>query len=113
MNYGVNIDALYNFIDTGYSSLGAFLGVGVGANTWSGVVVDEIENVGLSPNKTGLDVSLNVGLRSVIHKRLSLEAIIRVPLLLHTLYSGNVENSKMEFVGSRAYNVGSRYIINF
>lgn len=115
MNYGANIDMLVNFVDSQTSSFGAFLGVGVGANTWSGHVVDELERLELSLKKTLLDTSLNIGLRSVIDSRHSVEGIVRVPLLSNTLYSSNdlAGYGKAEAKAIRSANIGVRYILNF
>lgn len=114
MNYGANIDMLVNFVDSQTSSFGAFLGVGVGANTWSGHEVDELEKL-VSLKKTLLDTSLNIGLRSVIDSRHSVEGIVRVPLLSNTLYSSNDFEGfgKAEAKAIRSANIGVRYILNF
>lgn len=109
MNYGVNVDALYNFIASEESNFGAFVGVGVGGNTLNDDGFDEIEAMGIKLKKTGLDVALNVGLRSVIASKHSLEAIVRVPFIDLTLFDKNQE--KLTF--SRHYNIGVRYIFNF
>lgn len=35
MNYGLNIDVLYNVIASANANFGVFVGVGAGANTWA------------------------------------------------------------------------------
>ena len=109
MNYGVNVDALFNFITSESASFGAFVGVGVGVNTIDDEDFDVIEAAGINLQKTGLDVSLNLGLRSVIDSKHSLEAIVRVPCIDMTLFGGDTA----KLTASRNYNIGVRYIHNF
>ncbi|WP_289181750.1 outer membrane beta-barrel protein, partial [Helicobacter japonicus] len=113
MNYGVNVDALFNFITSESANFGAFVGVGVGGNTIDSKDLDDIEVLGINLKKTGLDVSLNLGLRSVVDTKHSLEAIARVPLVAMTLFDGNVAGTQAKFTASRNYNIGARYIYNF
>lgn len=100
MDYGVNADALYNFISNYSLDLGAFLGLGVGADTY------KLDN-GLK--KTGFNVALNVGLRSVIHKHHGIEIAARVPFMNTTLE--DVDSSKT--TARQNYSIGARYIFNF
>lgn len=58
-------------------------------------------------------MSLNLGLRSVVDTKHSLEAIARVPLVAMTLFDGNVAGTQAKFTASRNYNIGARYIYNF
>ena len=61
INYGVNVDALYNFVSSDGMDFGAFLGLGLGANIWSGKAVDASKEMAKKANKslsaTGFDFS--------------------------------------------------------
>ena len=112
-NYGVNVDALFNFITSGSANFGAFFGIGVGGNTIDNGDFSQVESAGVSLKKTGLDVSLNLGLRSVIDSKHSLEAIVRVPCIGMTLFDGDIGGNKTKIEVTRQYNIGARYIFNF
>ncbi|CUU40239.1 MULTISPECIES: outer membrane beta-barrel protein [Helicobacter] len=105
MDYGVNVDALYNFV-TGGTDFGAFLGLGLGANTWGGKSFKDAKM-----DKTGFNLALNVGLRSVIAQHHSMEIAARVPFIATTLQAAATGTPKM--TGSHTYNVGVRYIFSF
>ncbi len=105
MDYGVNVDALYNFV-TGGTDFGAFLGLGLGANTWGGKSFKDAKM-----DKTGFNLALNVGLRSVIAQHHSIEIAARVPFIATTLQKAATDTPKM--TGSHTYNVGVRYIFSF
>ena len=113
INYGVNVDALFNFITSGSANFGAFFGIGVGGNTIDNGDFSQVESAGVSLKKTGLDVSLNLGLRSVIDSKHSLEAIVRVPCIGMTLFDGDIGGNKTKIEVTRQYNIGARYIFNF
>ena len=106
MDYGVNVDALYNFITGGNTDFGAFLGLGLGANTWGGKSFKDAKM-----DKTGFNLALNVGLRSVIAQNHGIEIAARVPFIATTLQAAATDTPKM--TGSHTYNVGVRYIFSF
>ena len=110
MNYGVNVDALYNFVTDDSLSFGAFLGLGLGANTWSGKAISE-EEIGITDklNKTSFNVALNVGLRTEIAKHHGIELAARVPFIATTLY----DKDDIKLTVKQKYNVGLRYIFSF
>lgn len=105
MDYGVNVDALYNFI-SGDTSFGAFLGLGLGANSWGGKSFKDNKI-----DKTGFNLALNVGLRTEIAKAHGIEIAARVPFIATTLKKASVDEGKM--TGSHTYNIGVRYIFSF
>ncbi|WP_289748560.1 outer membrane beta-barrel protein [Helicobacter bilis] len=105
MNYGVNADMLYNVVVSQSVNLGAFVGVGVGANTWAAK-----DNVDFKV-KTGFNVALNAGLRSQFGKHHGIEVVARVPFISTTLENHRVTGEKQ--TGSHTYNVGARYILSF
>lgn len=112
INYGVNVDALYNFVSSDNMDFGAFLGLGLGANTWSGKAVNLIgENLesGKKVSKTGFDLALNAGLRGVFAKQHGVEIFARVPFIATTM----LDTSSFKVSASRNYNAGVRYTFSF
>ena len=112
MDYGVNIDMLYNFIARPNANLGFFLGAGAGANTWGkdiGKDIADSKNV----KKTAFSAGLNFGLRSVFAKHYGLEIAARVPFTKTTIFDGDNGGQKIKMTGSYDYNVELRYIFNF
>lgn len=103
MNYGVNVDALYNFI-SGDTSFGAFLGLGLGMNSWGGDLKD------IEGGKTnGFGVALNVGLRTEIAKHHGIELAARVPFIATTI----LDKDGVKITANQTYNAGLRYIFSF
>ncbi|MDE7235314.1 MAG: outer membrane protein, partial [Helicobacter japonicus] len=96
---------LYNVVASQSVNLGAFVGVGVGANTWAAK-----DNVDFKV-KTGFNVALNAGLRSQFGKHHGIEVVARVPFISTTLENHRVTGEKQ--TGSHTYNVGARYILSF
>lgn len=107
MDYGVNVDALYNFI-SGDTSFGAFLGLGLGANSWGGKTFKDSKM-----DKTGLNLAFNVGLRTEIAKAHGIEIAARVPFIATTLEKADAATDTPKITGSHTYNVGVRYIFSF
>lgn len=105
-NYGVNVDALYNFISNETLDFGVLLGLGLGANTWGG-----IDNRKLST--TGFDLGLNVGVRTSIAKHHGIEVLARVPFIATTLLNESQEGISTKLSIARQYSVGVRYIFSF
>lgn len=66
--YDVNVNALYNFVNEESVSFGAFFGLGLCANTWTGNTIDTANDVAKAINekltKTIFNLSLNVDLRT-------------------------------------------------
>ena len=91
LKYGANVDFLANFMISGESSLGGFLGFGMGANTWLGKDLGGLRGIyeanfsteeiallqGLKRNITGFVMSLNVGLRGTLNKHHGIEFAFR------------------------------------
>ena len=107
MDYGVNVDALYNFITGGNTDFGAFLGLGLGANSWGGKTFKDDKM-----DKTGLNLALNVGLRTEIAKAHGIEIAARVPFIATTLQKADAAGNP-KVTASHTYNVGVRYIFSF
>ncbi|WP_297193243.1 outer membrane beta-barrel protein [uncultured Campylobacter sp.] len=89
---GANVDFLYNFINRGYTSYGAFVGLNLGFTFW---------------NTTSLDTYLNFGLRAAFNDAHSLELAFRVPFEYHTL------NSSTGKEGKQVFNPMLRYVYTF
>ncbi len=117
INYGVNVDALYNFVSSDGMDFGAFLGLGLGANTWSGKVVDEAKKMakdtGKSLSTTGFDLALNAGLRGVFAKQHGVEIFARVPFIATTMLDVKEGTESAKYTASRNYNAGVRYTFSF
>ncbi|TLD80107.1 outer membrane protein [Helicobacter sp. MIT 05-5293] len=104
MDYGVNIDALYNFISSENVNFGAFLGLGAGAVSWGGKTLKDQKM-----DKTGFNLALNVGLRSEFAKHHGVEIAAKVPFMTTTLK----DETGFKMTSKANYNVGVRYIFNF
>ncbi|TLD95715.1 outer membrane protein [Helicobacter jaachi] len=117
LNYGVNVDALYNFVTSADMDFGVFLGIGLGANSWSGEGINDAKSVPAAAGKkattTGFDAALNVGLRGVFAKAHGIELAARVPFVKTTLFDINVTDVSVKATIHRTYNVGLRYTFGF
>ncbi|CAM3299281.1 outer membrane protein [Helicobacter labetoulli] len=117
INYGVNVDALYNFVSSDGMDFGAFLGLGLGANTWSGKAVDgfkeQIKASGKKVSTTGFDLALNAGLRGVFAKQHGVEIFARVPFIATTMFDIKDGTVSVKASASRNYNAGVRYTFSF
>lgn len=105
MNYGLNIDVLYNVIASANANFGVFVGVGAGANTWAARDNKDFKA------KTGFSAALNAGLRTQFGKHHGIEVVARVPFIDTTLENNRITGEKQ--TGSHIYNVGARYILSF
>lgn len=117
INYGVNVDALYNFVSSDGMDFGAFLGLGLGANTWSGKAVDglkeQAKDFGKKASTTGFDLVLNAGLRGVFAKQHGVEIFARVPFIATTMLDAKEGTESVKYSTSRNYNAGVRYTFSF
>ncbi len=118
INYGVNVDALYNFVSSDGMDFGTFLGLGLGAVTWSGKYVDGLKAAFGKTSTTSFDVALNAGLRGVFAKQHGVEIAVRVPFMGTKIVDGNFDlgagaDVKVENTITRNYNVGVRYTFSF
>ena len=120
INYGVNVDALYNFVSSDGMDFGAFLGLGLGANTWSGKAISdnkkELERFGKGDkvSTTGFDLALNAGLRGVFAKQHGVEIFARVPFVATTIFDFKDDAGvNFKYTASHNYNAGVRYTFSF
>ncbi len=114
LNYGVNVDLLYNFVATEIADFGGFVGIGLGANTltgkWTKDLKDEYKTMGYNaPTTTGFDVWLNVGLRTNIAKYHGIEVVAKVPFLPVPI---DVQDDS-EYTLGQEYSVLVRYAFSF
>lgn len=128
INYGANVDFLANFVANESLDFGAFLGLGIGGNTWMSEDLDEFEDrevasVGNAINeewkltRTGFDIALNVGLRANIATHHGIELVARVPFLGTTLLDkkaslGN-QSASVKSVLHQPFSVTARYTFSF
>lgn len=110
LNYGANLDMVANFLATDYADLGAFVGVGLGGQTYiftgkTKQVLDYAEANGLEVSHTSFDVGLNVGLRTNIAKHLGIEVAARVPFIKHKMVTS--------FILQETYSISARLLWNY
>lgn len=113
LNYGVNLDAIANFLATDYADLGAFVGLGVGGQTYfftgqNKEALDTFESMGVKVSYTSVDVGLNVGLRTNIAKHFGIELAARVPFIKHNLFE-----PKGAYVLKETYSISARLLWNY
>lgn len=119
LNYGVNLDAIANFLATDYADLGAFVGLGVGGQTYfftgqTKETLDALESTGAGiVSYTNIDVGLNVGLRTNIAKHLGIEVAARVPFIKNNLFdvANGVGYSRLDM--HETYSISARLLWNF
>ena len=113
LNYGVNIDMLYNFITNEYSDFGAFVGLNLGGYSWSGDEIDAAESIiglyGQKITKNSLGFAINLGVRTEIAKHHGFEFATKIPLTETTLISAGGFKATMR----QNYSIGLRYIYSF
>ena len=124
VNYGANVDFLANFVANETLDFGAFLGLGIGGNTWTGRDLDDHEdylngiarnlNTSVSLSRTGFDLSLNVGLRANIAKNHGVELVAKVPFLATTLLDKTIPNmANVKNTLHQPFSVTARYTFSF
>lgn len=133
LNYGVNLDLLFNVAAFEEANLGLFAGVGIGANTF--MTSNSIDTAkkrfasanngqditeGLSSIKdktyTGFDAWVNVGIRTNFLTNHELEVLAKVPFVGTTAYNKTIDlgvsaNANVKFY--IPWNVNVRYIYSF
>ena len=127
LNYGVNVDFLANFVANRAFDFGAFIGLGIGGNSYFGKDLDNyikafVATKSIHQNVWGVkrahfDFWLNAGLRANFAKYHGLEIFARVPFMKNavinnTLNSVGAETSLKTSI-KNAWNVGVRYTASF
>lgn len=127
VNYGANVDFLVNFVSNESLDFGAFLGLGIGGNTWTGRDLDDHEDylngiaqqlgTSASLTRTGFDLSLNVGLRTNIATNHGIELVAKVPFLQTKLFDKTIANAGVNLniknTLHQAFSVTARYTFSF
>lgn len=127
LNYGVNVDFLANFVANRAFDFGAFIGLGIGGNSYFGKDLDDYPKAFVAKNsihqnvwgvkKTHFDFWLNAGLRANVAKYHGLEIFARVPFMKNALVN-NAFNSvgattSVKTSIKNAWNLGARYTASF
>lgn len=122
VNYAANVDLLANFIvreKNQIADFGAFLGLGLGGNSWGGKVIDDFDDyiaqagagqsVGFKAKRNFFDISLNVGLRTTIYTNHGAELSFRVPIGTDTFLNKRGFN----IAAKNGFNMTLRYTYTF
>ena len=128
INYGANVDFLFNFITNEMLDFGGFIGASLGGNSWIGKGLDDLEK-SLKPNtqdggarsfnhnRSSFDAAVNVGLRTNIATNHGIELVARVPFIATSFYNRSIaENGKAESLTLNLYHIFSvtaRYTFSF
>ena len=137
VNYGVNVDMLVNFIareKNKVADFGAFLGVSLGGNSWSGQAINDIDgyiakreeglrqynvdSLGWKTTRNFFDFSLNVGLRTNIKVNHGVELAVRVPFTKNDFLKKqktfeNIANVKFDVNAKNQTSITLRYTYSF
>ena len=137
INYGANVDMLVNFIareKNKVADFGAFLGVSLGGNSWSGQAINDIDGyiakreaelrqqyqvdgLGWKTTRNFFDFSLNVGLRTNILVNHGVELSFRVPIVTNTFLNKqkttNIANASFKVYTKNLSHITLRYTYSF
>lgn len=127
LNYGANVDFLGNFIANNAFDFGAFVGVGIGADSLLGVDLDnytkafvaknQIPNTTWSPKRTHFSAWANLGLRANLAKYHSVEIFARVPFVANAILQKreNIVGAEwsVKTTITNHYNISIRYGFSF
>lgn len=122
VNFGVNADFLYNFINNTNYDIGLFAGLGLGSNVYVGSSIDNLEDIASSSSSSNLimqsaiqfsrihfDIWLNAGLRSIFYKYFGLEAGVRMPFMTNNIFSMNMASLGLGNVPSYTIKIKNNY----
>lgn len=96
LEYGVGVDALYNFMNSGSDSFGLYAGVAIGGETWIANGKRYKPQGGKGESYVNFQTILNVGLRGTIAKNHGIEIGARFYMLDSKIFEGNGESSLLE-----------------
>ena len=141
LNYGVNLDLLFNVLAFQQANLGLFVGAGLGANTFFaanaidaakkkiaanpdfgllGADLQQQLNNDIKDNKayTGFDAWVNVGVRTNFLEHHGIEVVAKVPFVGTTVYDKTLGNPAVASTNGNIklynpWNVSVRYIYSF
>lgn len=127
LNYGANVDFLGNFIANNAFDFGAFVGVGIGADSLLGADLDnytkafvaknQIPNTTWSPKRTHFGTWANLGLRANLAKYHSVEIFAQVPFVANAILQKreNIVGAEwsIKTTITNHYNISIRYGFSF
>ena len=141
LNYGVNLDLLFNVLAFEQANLGLFVGAGLGANTFFasnaidaakkkiaanpdfgllGADLQQRLNNDIKDNKayTGFDAWVNVGVRTNFLEHHGIEVVAKVPFVGTTVYDKTLGDPAIASTNGNIklynpWNVSVRYIYSF
>lgn len=107
-NYGVGLDALYDFVKFGNSKMGVFLGTQLEAMQWR--IYDDPMYKDYNFNNIQFNIGLNAGLRFSVKDNHLIEILAKTPFLTHEIYSKKypIKVTEREWV-----NIAFRYMYRF
>lgn len=127
LNYGVNVDFLANFVANCAFDFGAFIGLGIGGNSYFGKDLDNYIKAFVATKSihqnvwrikdTHFDFWLNAGLRANFAKYNGLEIFSRVPFMKSVVVNNTLNSvgatTSLKTSIKNAWNVGARYTASF
>lgn len=128
LNYGANLDLLFNVLTIKESKLGIFAGGGIGGNTifTNKAIVSAKKNMGIDKDAlydemkdgafTGLDAWVNCGFYGIFLKSHSIEVFAKIPFIPLQAHSSTrttpgIQNRTIHFTNT--WNVNVRYVFAF
>lgn len=128
LNYGANLDLLFNVLTIKESKLGIFAGGGVGGNTifTNKAITSAKKNMGIDKDAlydeikdgafTGLDAWVNCGFYGMFLKSHSIEVLAKIPFIPLQAHSSTrttpgIQNRTIHFTNT--WNVNVRYVFAF
>ena len=109
LNLGINADFLLNFYASQRVDFGVFFGLGFGGDIFSGDGLKRVrESIGEhSANLSSPNISVNLGIQSVILNKIGIEFVAKIPLLSH--YFLNAGDGKLD---SQIRKLSQNYSLN-
>lgn len=111
LEYGIGVDALYNFMDKGSDSFGVYAGVAIGGETWIANGKRYKPKEGPGENYVNFQTILNVGLRGVIAKNHGIEIGARFYMFEPKIFEGHGTSSLMQNAANQIF-PGANVVVN-
>lgn len=95
LNFGVNADFLLDFWKDSNIDFGGLLGIAIGGDIFAGEGLANIRRYATSRvYLSGLNTSLNLGVQSLILRKVGVEFIAKIPLMSHYFVNQNSLNKR-------------------
>lgn len=95
LNFGVNADFLLDFWEDSNIDFGGLLGIAIGVDIFAGEGLANIRRYATSRvYLSGLNTSLNLGVQSLILRKVGVEFIAKIPLMSHYFVNQNSLNKR-------------------